>query len=197
MKKKTYFAAIDLETGGLNDAMHEDDVLIPKGSIGSLHYAILEFALIIYDNSFNQVGEPISFIVNHSKDDLQLKVGEWSKNQFKDTLMKDCLLADKTLSTIEDLAINHLEKNGVTENDEVYLLGNSIRLDMAFISAQMRNLKKRLHYRMLDVSTLKLLFNEIHGRDKANFDKKSKHEALGDIKESVDELKFYIDNFII
>jgi oligoribonuclease len=197
MKKKTYFAAIDLETGGLNDAMHEDDVLIPKGSIGSLHYAILEFALIIYDNSFNQVGEPISFIVNHSKDDLQLKVGEWSKNQFKDTLMKDCLLADKNLSTIEDLAINHLEKNGVTENDEVYLLGNSIRLDMAFISAQMRKLKKRIHYRLLDVSTLKVLLTALYGRDKTNFDKKSEHEALGDIKESVGELQFYINKFII
>lgn len=196
MKNKTYFIGLDLETGGLNDSQNRDDKKIPLGSIGSIHYAILEVAIIIYDQNFKQVGNKLRYCVKHSEFDLENKVGEWSKNQFKNSLMKECIIAENNLSEIDSMVSEYLLSIGVTKNDDCYMLGNSIRLDFEFVSAQMPKLKSFLHYRLLDVSTLKVLFTTLYGEEKSRFEKKCLHSALDDIEESEAELRFYIDKFI-
>jgi len=88
-----YFAFIDLETGGLNKVKKSPEhPLIPEWKYGFNHYAILEFALIITDSSLNEIYEPIHFVIKHDQETLDSKVGAWSKNEFKDTLMKDSWL---------------------------------------------------------------------------------------------------------
>lgn len=94
------------------------------------------------------------------------------------------------------MVIKHLQELGIKKGDQVFMLGNSIRLDFEFMSAQMKELKKMFLYRLLDVSTFKTLFTTIYGREIANFNKEGTHDALIDIEESVAELEFYLSKFI-
>lgn len=73
--------------------------------------------------------------------------------------------------------------------DRPILCGNSIGQDRKFIDAYMPALAKRLHYRMLDVTSLKIVFESSFG---IAFKKKDAHRALGDIEESIAELKHYL-----
>ena len=71
----------------------------------------------------------------------------------------------------------------------VILAGNSIHMDRRFIVAQWPRLDARLHYRMLDVSAWKVVFE---GKYKKKFPKPEEHRALGDIRGSIMELKYYL-----
>lgn len=79
-------------------------------------------------------------------------------------------------------------------NEPVYLAGNSIHADRGFVRQWWPSLNARLHYRMLDVSSFKLLWL---GRGGETFVKQEKHTALADIEESIAELKFYLKNMQI
>ena len=74
------------------------------------------------------------------------------------------------------------------------LCGNSIWQDRRFLAKYMPKIDDYCHYRMLDVTSLKLL-NEYWG-DGKSFSKKSSHKALDDIRESIAELKFYKEKLI-
>ncbi|MDR3152188.1 MAG: oligoribonuclease [Bifidobacteriaceae bacterium] len=74
------------------------------------------------------------------------------------------------------------------KNSSPYLAGNSIHQDRKFIAQEWPTLNQRLHYRMLDVSAFKLIFENVYGKV---FQKKKTHRAQDDIKESIEELKFY------
>lgn len=198
-KKKSqgqYIVGIDLETGGLNCATNSSDPIIPKDMTGAHFYPILQIAVIVYDNDFKEVAEPLNIIIHHTKEDLDNKVGEWSKKQFKDTLMIQCPESDISLKKATKMVVKHLKEIGVNKENLGFLFGNSIRLDIEFIVAQMSELDDVLHYRLFDVSTLKTMFHFMFG-DAASFDKKATHDALDDIRESRDELQFYLDNFIV
>lgn len=189
----------DMETGGLNDTRNEDGV--PEGESGATHYAVLQAAAIIYDGHFKQLGEPIDIIIYNSKEELDKTVGEWSKDQFKDTLMIQCPQSEISIDEAEKLLIGKLEEFGVKnqkieKGSTAIMLGNSIKLDMEFVSARMPVLHDYLHYRLLDVSTLKELFSIMFG-NYAYVKKESTHDAYKDIEESVMELKYYLDNFIV
>ena len=75
------------------------------------------------------------------------------------------------------------------KDEPVLLAGNSIHCDRGFIKQWWPNLDKRLHYRMLDVSAWKVVMLGKYGME---FPKKETHRALDDIRESIDELKFYL-----
>lgn len=187
---------IDKETGGLNCSRNRDDKKIPVGSTGADFYPILQIAAIVYDGYFNQVSEEINIIIYHDENHLNETVSDWSKKQFKDTLMIQCPKAELNLEQAEQLIISKLEEIGITNNKSAFMLGNSIRLDMEFLVAQMPALEQYFHYRLLDISTLKTLFNILFG-EAAYFNKVANHDALDDIRESVAELKFYLENFIV
>lgn len=73
------------------------------------------------------------------------------------------------------------------------LAGNSIGQDRLFINKYFPDFAQQLHYRMLDVTSWKIIFNSRN----IEFKKKNKHRALDDIRESIEELKFYISHFKI
>jgi oligoribonuclease len=73
-------------------------------------------------------------------------------------------------------------------NQDVFLAGNSIHADKGFVKQWWPELHKRLHYRMLDVSAWKLVYEAHYNRF---FKKAETHRALADIEESIAELKFY------
>ncbi len=96
--------------------------------------------------------------------------------------------------------------NGITEQDldeklaaiaqehfkkknPVVICGNSIAQDRKFIDKYLPKFAERLHYRMLDVSSFKIVFREMLGRE---FKKSNSHRAIDDIRESIAELKYYM-----
>lgn len=75
------------------------------------------------------------------------------------------------------------------QNEPAVLCGNSIAQDRLFIARYFPTLNKKLHYRMLDVTSWKVIFQSLHQK---KFEKKNTHRALDDIRESMNELKFYL-----
>jgi oligoribonuclease len=74
-------------------------------------------------------------------------------------------------------------------SERAILAGNSISQDRLFITKYMPKLDALLHYRMLDVSSWKIVFNNLFS---AKFTKKQSHRALDDVQESIAELQFYL-----
>jgi len=73
--------------------------------------------------------------------------------------------------------------------EKIILCGNSIGQDRRFIEAALPKFSGLLHYRMLDVSSFKILFENRYAK---KFKKQNKHTALGDIHESIEELRYYL-----
>jgi oligoribonuclease len=76
------------------------------------------------------------------------------------------------------------------------LCGNSVSQDRRFMYKYMPKLEQFFHYRTVDVSTIKELSRRWHPSLLKGFEKKSRHEALADIYESIDELRYYREHFI-
>jgi oligoribonuclease len=76
------------------------------------------------------------------------------------------------------------------------MCGNSICQDRRFLAREMPELERYFHYRNLDVSTLKILAQQWAPEVAAGFTKESTHRALADIRDSIDELAWYRDNFL-
>lgn len=190
---ENYLIHIDLETGGLNTSHNDKDPLIPEGKNGAQHYAILQIAVIVTDGYLNEVGEPLDIVIHHSNEYLDKHVGEWSKNQFKDTLMKQCPSSTVSLKEAEKMVLSHIKKLGV-EPKKCFMSGNSIFLDRSFISEQMSELDNFMHYRQLDVSSFKVAMGMLYG-DQAYYKKQQTHDALEDIRESIAEIKFFVEHF--
>ncbi|MDR2799450.1 MAG: oligoribonuclease [Bifidobacteriaceae bacterium] len=105
----------------------------------------------------------------------------------RDKLISQNKSAKKGASEIEKELLDFVEKHfGSTIP---ILAGNSIHQDRLFIAKEWKKLNKKLHYRMLDVSSLKLVFENLYS---IQFIKKKTHRAIDDIIESIGELKFYL-----
>lgn len=176
------YVFIDLETGGL------DDVII-DGKMGCQYYPILQIAVIVTDGYYRELSEPLNIVIKQNESTLKNRLSEWSKEQFKDTLVPKCLSSKTSIVAAQRMVLEYLDGLGIDKR-KAYLAGNSIRLDRNFIAAQMPDLNQHLHYRQLDISSLKLYFSNQYG-DRAYMPKKTSHDALSDIRESVDELRFY------
>lgn len=105
--------------------------------------------------------------------------------------MDECKKSEITEKLAEDMVLNFLIKNGV-ESFASPLAGNSVYMDRIFLKEYMPRIDQHLHYRIIDVSTVKelckrwnkQLFSKVPQKDLV-------HRGLSDIKESIDELKFY------
>jgi len=152
---------------------------------------ILEVAAIVTDWDFNELATYEGIIKNEDMT-LQERVAAnalfWDANPDS----RDGLLAQnahgKDLAEVEDELIAFIDKN-FDKDAPVLLGGNSIHMDRRFIVSQWPRLDSRLHYRMLDVSAWKVV---MEGKFKKKFAKPEEHRALGDIRGSIMELKYYL-----
>ncbi len=94
----------------------------------------------------------------------------------------------KDSQTVEDELLAFIEEH-FAESERVLLAGNSIHQDRKFIENEWPRLDARLHYRMLDVSAWKVVFE---GKFRKKFAKPEAHRALEDIKGSIEELHYYL-----
>lgn len=175
MSKHAKILWVDLEMTGL-DA--ENDL-------------ILEIAAIATDWDFHEIATYQGVIKN---EDMSIEERLAANSVFWDANpeSKNGLLAQnaegKDLTEVEDELLAFIEKH-FDKDERVLLGGNSIHMDRRFIVAQWPKLDARLHYRMLDVSAWKVVFEGKYGK---KFPKPDKHRALDDIRGSIEELKYYL-----
>jgi oligoribonuclease len=155
---------------------------------------IIELAIVVTDAELNTVAEGPVLVV-HQRDDVMNGMDNWNKGTHGKSGLIDKVKAS-TLTEAEAetqmLAFVSLHvARGVSP-----MCGNSICQDRRFMARYMPKLEAYFHYRNLDVSTLKELAKRWRPGLAEGFKKGSKHEALADIYESIEELKYYREHFI-
>ena len=115
-------------------------------------------------------------------------VGEfWDEHAETRNALQEQNATGKNGRTVENELLAFVEEHCV---ERPILAGNSIHQDRRFIANEWPRLDARLHYRMLDVTAWKLIFDHRFGVD---FDKREAHRAVDDILESIAELRFYVE----
>lgn len=155
---------------------------------------ILEIATIVTDGQLNVLEEGPVLAV-HQNDDVLDAMNEWCVN----THGASGLTARVRASTInetqaEQMTLDFLRKH--VDQGISPMCGNSIGQDRRFLWRYMPELNDYFHYRNIDVSTLKELARRWQPELLDRFAKKGTHLALEDIRESIDELRFYRQHFI-
>jgi oligoribonuclease len=147
---------------------------------------IIEAAAIVTDLKFQPVDEYHS-IVKQPQEYID-NMDDWNKKHHGQSGLIEQIPNGKAPSTVEDDLISLCEKH--FEDGKAVLAGNSIFQDRIFIKKHFPRLDAKLHYRMLDVTSFKLIFNNLYSISYAK--KQSTHRAMDDITESINELKKYL-----
>ena len=166
---------IDLEMTGLEPDRH----------------VIVEVAAVVTDAELNILDEGLDLVVHATEEQLGEMDDFVTAMHAKSGLDKEIRQSSTTIEEAEDAVLKLLQKH-CDPNHPAPLAGNSIATDRTFIRAYMPRLDAALHYRMIDVSTIKELARRWHPRAYFNQpDKGMAHRALQDIIESIRELDFY------
>ena len=152
---------------------------------------IVEIATLVTDDNLEIVAEGPDLVI--AIDDMRL---DGMSDVVRDMHTKSGLLGaiKETTTTLEEAASATLAflKEHIVEPGTVPLCGNSIGTDRRFLAARMPEVEAFLHYRSVDVSTVKELARRWYPDAYNNAPKKAGgHRALEDIKESIGELKYY------
>lgn len=152
--------------------------------------ALVEIAVLVTDSELNVIGDGVDVVIHASADDLA------GMNEFVTKMHTDSGLIHEipngiSPSAAEELILKYLESAGVTAGKSP-LAGNSVYVDRIFIARDMPKLSEFLHYRTIDVSSIKELARRWYPKVYFNAPAKTgNHRALGDIKDSIAELSFY------
>ncbi len=155
---------------------------------------ILEIALVVTGAQLNTVAEgPV--LVLHQPDGVLDAMDDWNKSTHsRSGLTAKVRASTLTAAQAEESCLAFLTEHVPAKTSP--LCGNSICQDRRFLARLMPRLEAYFHYRNLDVSTLKELVKRWKPELAKGLTKHGKHEALADIYESIDELKYYRDNFL-
>ena len=147
---------------------------------------ILEVAAIVTDFDFNELGRFESAV--HQDVSVLNNMNDWCKETHNASgLVKRVMTAPSEQKVAADFA-KFIRKHF---SEPAVLAGNSIHQDRRFVRKWWHEVEALLHYRMLDVSSYKIIMQGKFGKE---FTKKETHRALDDIEESIAELRFYLEN---
>jgi oligoribonuclease len=150
---------------------------------------ILEIAMLVTDAELALVAEG-PLIVVHQPDEVLEAMDSWNRNTHKKSGLTERVRASTTCEAeAEQRALDFLAQHVAPNNSP--MCGNSICQDRRFLARWMPRLEAHFHYRNLDVSTLKELVRRWKPELLKGFAKEGRHEAMADILESIEELKFY------
>lgn len=159
--------------------------------LSPVHDRILEVAAIITDWDFNELAVLESGVGHDPKlIEKKLQANDFYRNKMPQNIAPLVALttASPPQKVVEQQLLELLSAH-FDADEPVLLAGNSIHCDRQFITNQLPLVEKRLHYRMLDVSAWKVV---MQGKYHNEFKKGEAHRALGDIRESIAELKYYL-----
>ena len=155
---------------------------------------IIEVAMVITDSQLETIAESPVLAVHQATSILD-SMDAWNKSTHARTgLIEKVKVCDLKEAQVEEQMLAFLEQH-VPANTSP-MCGNSICQDRRFLARWMPKLEKYFHYRNLDVSTLKELAKRWKPEIMSDIVKHGKHEALADIYESIEELKYYRAKFI-
>jgi len=173
MKHEDNLIWIDLEMTGL----------IPETDV------IIEIATLVTDSQLNILAEG-PMIAVHQSDAILNGMDEWNTKQHgKSGLTQRVRDSRIDSAEAEQQTITFLEQ--YVPKGKSPICGNSICQDRRFLARHMPKLESYFHYRNLDVSTIKELTRRWAPEVMKQYNKESKHLAMDDIKDSIEELKFY------
>jgi oligoribonuclease len=155
---------------------------------------IIEIAVIVTDPNLEILSEAPVFVIKQDNSLLQ-NMDAWNTNTHsKSGLIEKVKHSTTSEKDAEDQLINFLKP--YVDKNKSPMCGNTICQDRRFMANYMPKLEAYFHYRNLDVSVFKELAKRWRPELIGKFKKSAKHEALADIKESIEELKFYREHFL-
>jgi oligoribonuclease len=155
---------------------------------------IIEVAVVVTEPDLTVVAEgPV--LVIHQPDTLLDAMDSWNRSTHGKSGLTDKVKASTLTEAQAELELIEFLSKYVPAGKSP-LCGNTVSQDRRFMFNYMPKLEQFFHYRTIDVSTLKELARRWKPELLKGFEKRSKHEALADIYESIDELKYYRDTFI-
>jgi len=155
---------------------------------------IIELAVVITNSQLETIAEGPVWVVHQSNEVLD-GMDDWNKGTHGRSGLIDKVKAS-TLSEadVEAQCLEFIKQHVPARISP--MCGNSIGQDRRFMVRYMPKLEEYFHYRNLDVSTLKELVKRWKPELAKGLTKHGKHEALADVHESIDELKYYREHFI-
>jgi oligoribonuclease len=158
---------------------------------------IIEIATILTDGNLTELGVGPDLVI-HQDDAVLAAMDDWNRTHHKASGLTERVKASTVTDGDAEAQTLAFIAQHVGAKDRPVLAGNSIHQDRRFIRRYMPKLDVRLHYRMVDVSTIKEIarrwFPQIIAKQPA---KKDTHRALDDIRESIDELRYYRANVFV
>jgi len=152
------------------------------------HDTIIEIATIITDGELNVLAEGPNIVI-HQPDEALEAMDEWNTTHHGESGLTAKVRASQvSMAEAEQLTLDFIRRY-VPEGSSP-LCGNSIHQDRRFLVRHMQKLEGYVHYRNIDVSTIKELARRWYPEDKAPI-KQAEHQALSDVRESINELIWY------
>ncbi|MCE1178968.1 MAG: oligoribonuclease [Micrococcales bacterium] len=154
------------------------------------HDALIEVAALVTDFELNQLGDGIDLVIAPPAEALE-QMGDFVREMHTSSGLLDVLDAGITMAEAEQRVLDYV-REFVPEPRKAPLGGNTVATDRAFLARDMPELEGWLHYRIVDVSSIKELSRRWYPR--AYFNAPAKHgghRALADITESIAELRYY------
>ncbi|MEY2691333.1 MAG: hypothetical protein RLZ80_600 [Actinomycetota bacterium] len=151
---------------------------------------LVEIAVLVTDSDLNIIGDGVDLVIKATPEQIS------GMNEFVTKMHTDSGLINEipngvSVSDAENLILKYLESAGVAAGKSP-IAGNSVYVDRIFISRDMPKLAEYLHYRTIDVSSIKELTRRWYPKVYFNAPAKTgNHRALGDIRDSIAELSFY------
>jgi len=152
--------------------------------------ALIEVAALVTDFELNQLGDGVDLVVKPPPEALD-QMDDFVRNMHTSSGLLDELAAGITMAEAEAQVLAYV-REWVPEPAKAPLAGNSVGTDRGFLARDMPELESHLHYRIIDVSSIKELSRRWFPRAYFNSPKKAGgHRALADIRESIAELRYY------
>ncbi len=152
---------------------------------------LIEIAALVTDADLNVLGDGVDVVIHADDAALDGMVEVVAKMHSRSGLTEEVRASTIDLATAEEMVLDYIRSH-VTAAKTAPLCGNSIATDRGFIARDMPKLDDYLHYRMIDVSSIKELCRRWYPRIYYGQPEKGlAHRALADIEESIKELRYY------
>jgi oligoribonuclease len=154
------------------------------------HDALVELAVLVTDSELNVLGDGVDVVIK-PPDQAIKQMGNVVREMHTKSGLIDEFSDGVTMDEANRLALDYIKEH-VPEPAKAPLAGNTVHMDRLFLARDLPELEGWLHYRNVDVSSIKELVRRWFPRVYfASPDKTGNHRALGDIKDSIDELRYY------
>lgn len=152
---------------------------------------LIEIAALVTDSDLNIIGDGVDVVIHADDATLSSMIDVVTDMHTRSGLIDEVRSSPVDVATAEKIVLDYI-RGHVKQSRTVPLAGNSIATDRGFIARDMPTLDAYLHYRMVDVSSIKELCRRWYPRIYFGQPEKGlAHRALADIHESIRELKFY------